>query len=497
MSNVFYDNVTNREKNSGHAPARFSNQSALELKLQLLERRFTMPLSTILIPDGPKVAETIEQQHSAAPLQSINNHGSSTNSQHSFHFDSPSLSYHLLDPLNECERQTDSGSNTTRVEKRYTLIHPKPHSDTLDLFDSPIGRYNRMSDERSHVHVSLASQNSNHTVVTSHVQRKDFANIGLEMSTGNGDADYLDSKNKKESCGDSAGVIPPVADTAKSLRNMGQNSKRKAVPMKRATHSVKDSIIADALSDTAGRFICTTASLVVVGKNEKKHRVDPLRSSSIPGVDNNSWHGNDENLAPKEKINITKNKPDSYLSPLTLNSQNQLSRDNEKTNRHIRRLRTTTPVKSNSSMYDFFSSKQRRGSDTKQQNGDKMSEAKVLTDSGPVEKETQDTHLNDRLAELEDLRKKCQQLEQCCQDKDQQLKAIANNRTILDSALRTAVQQRDDEIKSLEREKETMLMSFRTELEKFVRRDANQQGRELRKNCVLASRKHYRSIVAP
>ena len=51
--------------------------------------------------------------------------------------------------------------------------------------------------------------------------------------------------------------------------------------------------------------------------------------------------------------------------------------------------------------------------------------------------------------EIEQLRNRCQSLEQLCNDKEERLKAVANNQTIIHSSLKSALQTKEKEIERM------------------------------------------------
>ena len=83
-----------------------------------------------------------------------------------------------------------------------------------------------------------------------------------------------------------------------------------------------------------------------------------------------------------------------------------------------------------------------------------------------------------------ELAQKCQKLEQLVQDKDEQLKAVANNRTILQSALQTALTKKTEEYDTLKKETERKQEQTSQVLEELLRWKSNQQAKELRERLA-------------
>lgn len=98
---------------------------------------------------------------------------------------------------------------------------------------------------------------------------------------------------------------------------------------------------------------------------------------------------------------------------------------------------------------------------------------------------------------IDHLQQQLRDLQRACDDKDEQLKAVSNNRTILHSALQAAVRQRDQELADLqesssEREARTLRV-----LEDLVRTDACQEARELRQKLAADGARLGRIVAAP
>jgi hypothetical protein len=87
-------------------------------------------------------------------------------------------------------------------------------------------------------------------------------------------------------------------------------------------------------------------------------------------------------------------------------------------------------------------------------------------------------------AELDFLRTRCQELEQTCKDMDSQLKAVSNNQTIMHTALRASLSQREKELEELRESKEKDASKTATLLEKLVRVDSGRAAKELRQKLA-------------
>ena len=86
--------------------------------------------------------------------------------------------------------------------------------------------------------------------------------------------------------------------------------------------------------------------------------------------------------------------------------------------------------------------------------------------------------------ELELLKRKYEELHQICQDKEEQLKAVSNNKTILHTALQAALRQREQELDKLQQSTEKNNAKYRDALEELIRTEARQEAQELREKLA-------------
>ena len=82
------------------------------------------------------------------------------------------------------------------------------------------------------------------------------------------------------------------------------------------------------------------------------------------------------------------------------------------------------------------------------------------------------------------LRQKCQDLEQMCQEKDAQLQAVSNNRTILQTAVQSALKQREAELEHLKQEHGDYRSQVNSVVEDLMRQQALQEAQRLRQKLA-------------
>jgi hypothetical protein len=115
--------------------------------------------------------------------------------------------------------------------------------------------------------------------------------------------------------------------------------------------------------------------------------------------------------------------------------------------------------------------------------------------SNPKKRRTEqstDTHE----IQVEDLQRKCRELEQSLQDKEDQLKAISNNRTILHVALETALQKKEQELKSLHQTKAAYESKCRGVVEGLMREQSHREALQVREKLATDGARLGRLVQA-
>jgi tousled-like kinase len=99
-----------------------------------------------------------------------------------------------------------------------------------------------------------------------------------------------------------------------------------------------------------------------------------------------------------------------------------------------------------------------------------------------VEKEESESVLPEQSSskDLDHIRAKYKELEQLVKDKDEQLKAVSNNQTILHTSLRSALSQKVKEMEELKTSKEKHATLASNVIEKLIRSDNAREMNELR-----------------
>lgn len=117
--------------------------------------------------------------------------------------------------------------------------------------------------------------------------------------------------------------------------------------------------------------------------------------------------------------------------------------------------------------------------------------------SAPKLKNRQPQKENLNSQELELLQRRFDELQQTCREKDEQLKAVSNNRTIFHSALQSTIRQREQELRELQESTEEHEFKLRYALEEMVRTEATQKARELREKLAADTVRLGRVVSLP
>lgn len=502
-------------------------------KLELLENRFTMPPSNS--PTETSQGNTSIFRHSppAFPIfhrASIDSNSASVDIQTSSHFDVPSRSYQSISQASEasyqsnrsaigdkninnssgmqgtdrsmegegCPAQTISNTNLAPAFAANGIGRDSyPHSQNFDIFKD--------------------AQDSNQTLLTTHTTNRNHTAVVKEAPPN---ASVCHSQSEQLI----AHVNVLSEESRTQLYNVS-NTKRKSVPVKRQLPSVKENanreMYRNGYVETATTNQLNLPAVVSSNIDSKRKRLDfdpPQKRAmtaqcydyglSITTCDSesisNAATSNDTKISPnaaqmKSKVNRARNernKENLITSPVL----GICGEDNQTKSAKCANKGKNTTSSNNSSLPDFFPVVTKRHTSARsdgkliiqrQENNSLPLPRKPCTldksqdqDQSRVASTDMVKQLQFQLTQVEHWKARCVQLEQTCQDKDEQLKAIANNRTILHAALKSTVQQLEGEILSLQKEKETREIATKVALEKLIRQEAEQQGRQLRDNLA-------------
>ena len=101
---------------------------------------------------------------------------------------------------------------------------------------------------------------------------------------------------------------------------------------------------------------------------------------------------------------------------------------------------------------------------------------------------------NDQQLIISKLRQKCQELQQVCKDKDEQLKAVSNNQTILHTSLRAAVAKLEKKVATLQETHQATQTKSAAVLEKLLLAAREGEAKEVRQKLAHDSARVGRII---
>jgi hypothetical protein len=197
---------------------------------------------------------------------------------------------------------------------------------------------------------------------------------------------------------------------------------------------------------------------------------------------------------PKSNTPNSSNK--APLLPLPTTAASEQSRDRSNPAPSSKKVAVKPPPANNKFISDFFTA---ATATTQQQQHSKKPKATAADDSTTMTTTTgtpTPTTSLDSTATLELLQKKMAKLEQQLQDKDEQLKAVTNNRTILHISLESALKQTKTQLVDLQEKATEKSKSYQKVLEDLLRTRATQQAQEMRETLATDGARLGRIVYA-
>lgn len=486
---------------------------SIETKLEMLERRFTMPASCNPSERHDMFSDIQDTQghvHSKASqdsqLVTLNQSLISSNnvSHHAFSFDTPSLSYQSQSRMSQCI--TDDIENTPQIQLplddiKMTSLPGAKHSivnkglanvvEAATKHMKKVADFNKLYETETKYSESdelFLSQNSNPTVITSHVAKP--VEVAYTKESSDSRQEIRRVSNRADSDKAQEFSINPVILEPNDVIDQSVRKKRKTVPVKREIHSVKLSVIAACVQSDSSKV-----DLNVTEPSQCAIDSPIVSSSTIVVKDAITNDGKNTEYALNHKC--------SQNVVIAQNTGSSKSNDNlgivqhQPLNRDGPRMKNGIKAKNiqNTSIYDFFSMASKENATVNATKGDDRSQSSKSPKSLAVDKyrlasqrkdteRAQSSPEKKQKANVDFWIHRCQELEQVCNDKEEQLKAVSNNRTIVHSALREALRQRENDFLVLQQEKEKSDVANRLVLEKLVRQNACQKAREIREKLA-------------
>jgi len=544
----FYD----RQRNASRSPprvrmavgtdtARLPRKTSLEEKLELLEARFTKPLNFSPQSEatlGPMSSPTLTGTMTAS-RSSANQH-----SQHSFGFDSPSTMHRArnsrTDPsARKIKSPTDKVASSTtldivnRAAERHIAKIMANEGGGQHLLQNSSLSYMGLAGNSLSSGAVAASDSSNPTRLTAHLSANQHAAKNTEGVSSSFSAVVKESPPpapSESTKGTAESSKPRTSTPTRSARlkqqsgssernkhiavTTGAGTKRKAVPVKRELPSVKENFRSNKnLTHT------TNGGAGGGGGNRKRARemVSP-KSRHSQGISGS----NSKPPSPSRGESMHSRGEGKVSKHAGTKNQTIVSGENHSHHAHAH-------AHTNTRIHDFFKKKD-HGSSTgelatvsspneiaphgtkstdslEKEHGNSSNSDMELSAAGSVGTNFSSGKGRDRTqggptssststVQLEELERRCQELERSCKDKDEQLKAVSNNRTILHTALQRSLNAREKELESIKAERERDRQERAVVLENLVRLNATREAKELREKLALDGARLGRIVYA-
>jgi hypothetical protein len=301
-----------------------------------------------------------------------------------------------------------------------------------------------------------------------------------------------------------------------------KDKKRKSIPTKKEQPSVKENFYAQQLPATTASTTATTEhgdrqqllSAPADGRTRKRTRLPftDKKTTVVVAVAAMSNHGGSSHGNPPTQLQST----EATATAATQNPPLGTSTTTRSTTRKAGAV-AHAPFSStghNTSIYDFFNPKgsaatagtaktaavspHKRRSSSSSVSATSSSSAKKTAASLRTPPKQQVTSVAASRVQarppppqppqpspgLDKLRQRCQELERLCQDRDEQLAAVSNNRTIVHTALQQALSKTQKELVNVREEQQALQRNSRRVLEDLSRSDAAREARELRERLA-------------
>ena len=471
------------------------NQSNLALRLELLESRLRNPSA----PPRQSPAGNTNANDNASLLAELE---SPALSQHSFKFDSPSHSQRSISAAitiptvnthittNTMIEHHNSHSNisllsSSSAKPASSSTTGRRGSSTLDVVNLAAEQHMQKIAALENYSLtgggpetlSFLSNSSHQTLQTSH---RAAAAAGGTTTNSNGSNTVVKetpntalvkaemSKPSDTGGGNNPRALAVTTDNttnqkkASSTTNAG--ARRKSTPVKRDVSSLRSRSQKAATSQNAS--------------SSNTNPADASRKRTRLQFSDNNTASNHSNTAANKLSPLAKTNSDSRSNPSSLKASGVSG-----TGRQHK-----TP-KNNKLIRDFFTAVRK---DNKTPGSTNTSRQAPKSSTTTTPQTPPSTHRNagggsttpSPYTEMAQLQRKCQQWEQLCQEKDAQLKAVSNNRTILQTATQTALKQREEELATTQETYNSYVSKVNVVLEDLMRKQALQDVQRLREQLA-------------
>ena len=430
---------------------------SIERRLELLETRFTQP------SNGSALEAQPGSFRARSPPPGTGNDKS--NSEHSFSF--PSIEHKSssnLPPSAVRSRRRPSMATTFHAVEMATARHMRRLAATSPILG--------LSSNTS----SPSNSASQQTLLTSHVNTQSSTHSRSNTSRVVAETPpvIVSPHNRM-----TAEAPPAKPAAARNILNKSTSNPVRGV----LCTSVDESIGLDSKlnSVTHIRFASTPLSL------QKRKSIPKRKNPSIK--DKSVMHSPEPNKKSRSE-------PTELRSPKATSGLSELSRGSNPASLALSKKKITPPV-NNMRIHDFFSAATKKKKDNTNVNTETPTTATTNSMTATTTNAASENSLNTASNAIPtDWQAKCQKLQQVLQDKEEQLKAVTNNKTILHTALQSALTKTKAELQDLEASSKQRNAQTSNVLEELLRWKSAQQAKELRERLAADGARLGRIVYA-
>jgi len=486
LANELYQTSTSRQKDGGR-------QNDLATRLELLEARLR----------EPAVPHDQNANHNSHILESP------AISQHSFKFDTPSrhsrsnISLQSTSALEQKQAVSSSGrsgttSSTLEVVNQAAEMHIRKvaaQEESLSAGHFPLA---------AHEGHSSLSNASHQTILTSHTGRASSSSIAGKTSHEDViikesppppsvqpsaiNRDKLDQRHSLT--GVDRNTKPRIlAVTTDNVVNTSSSTKRSATTKRKSTPVKRDASSANRQRKSSN----TNSNAATTHNNNNQNNIAASDGTRKRTRLQFSGHHHDPSLSDANVAHTRTSSPlpknsDSRSNPSIKASGGAIAATNAmKANNH-------KAPKNNKLIRDFFSAihtnEKQKGTNkqggvaesltaTAMETPHTPSKAPTKSDASQILRGTPSPR-----SEIANLQRKCVQLELVCQEKENLLKAVSNNKTILQTAVQSALKQRTEELTKVKNSLASYSTKVHGVVEQLMREQALQEALRLREQLA-------------
>eukprot|EP00978_Attheya_sp_CCMP212_P016525 scaffold43359_cov58-Attheya_sp.AAC.6 len=322
---------------------------------------------------------------------------------------------------------------------------------------------------------------SNQTLITSHTRQKQgvassVTDRGVRVSetppAGEASQDSDTRRGGGSNCSHNSAKHQLTIGQSIGSREAVQSAKRKSVPIKRALASISVNTGRPSHDQTNGQTSLSTGMEAAKKRgrpNAKKanNRQDELGKTM--GADEQA----NSDLRLGEPLSTSRDPTGSLSNPSPTGGPQRTPPFSKR-----------SPAPNNRLISQFFGSSKKKSEGSREKASPTRSGDRSRQEQAAAFSPSRDVISPTTRLELDRLREKCQQWEKICSDQEQQLKAVANNQSIMHHALKGVLTERENDIDRLKEEMQQRASESMKAIERFVRTESARQEKDLRQKLA-------------